>query len=319
MVIIILLGVSLLSSCGNFSKQGNIEKVGMLLEGSIDGKSWDEKGYQGLLNIRDEYKVDVFYKEHIKTEQEVADAVDEFVRKGTNLIFGHSNIYGKYFMELSHHYPEVHFVYFNGARANGNVTSLNFNSHAMGFFAGMLASNMSKTGRVGVIATYEWQPEIEGFYEGVKYEDASKQVLIEYVHDWNDQVIALDLYKGMKNNYVDVYYPAGDSFNEKIIKAAAKDGLYAFGYIEDQSKLDSQAVVTSTVQQIDLLYKLTAEAFNEGTLKGGTILSYDFQDGLVSLGKFSPDVPKTYISELQDAIKTYEEKGLLPNQYDNND
>src|SRR5699024_10579379 len=85
-------------------------------------------------SIRDTYDVEMFVKEEVQNRSEINRAVDELVKNGVNLIFGHSNVYGRPFVEIAPEYPHVHFVYFNGGHWEDNVTTFNFNTHAMGFF-----------------------------------------------------------------------------------------------------------------------------------------------------------------------------------------
>lgn len=303
----------LTTGCGDHAKQGNLQKVGLLLEGNIDDQAWGEKGYQGLLSIKEEFDVNVEYKEGIIEEKEIKEAVDEFVEDGVNLIFGHSSAYGKTFFEISQEYPDVHFVYFNGTYYSDNVTSLTFNSHAMGFFAGMLASEMSETDQVGIIAAYQWQPEIEGFYEGVKYQNPMTEVNMDFIYDWNEYQIALEMYEKLKQQGVDVFYPAGDAFSQQVIKAASEDGLFAIGFVSDQHDIGPKTVLTSTVQHVDKLYTLTADQFSEGELEG-EILTFDFKDNFITFGEFSPEVPEDFQHTLEQAIENYKNTGLLPNQ-----
>ncbi|MFC3040587.1 BMP family ABC transporter substrate-binding protein [Virgibacillus xinjiangensis] len=308
----IFLTAILLSGCDYFSA-GNIQNVGMLTEGSIDDEGWVDKGYQGLLNIGDTYEVDVFYEENVRTEQQTREAVDEFVRDGVNLIFGHSSSYGPYFSELADDYPDVHFVYFNGGYMDENVTSLNFNSHAVGFFAGMVAGRMTEADKVGIIAAYEWQPEIEGFFEGVHYENPQAEIEIDFLNNWQDDGRAAEIYHTMKENGTDVFYPTGDSFSRSIIEQAEEDGLYAIGYIVDQSDIDERTVLTSTRQHVDQLYETVAEEFDNGSLNG-SIITYDLEDEVISLGEFSPDVPQDFQEKLNEELEKYKQTGLLPNE-----
>ncbi|WP_342742156.1 BMP family ABC transporter substrate-binding protein [Virgibacillus siamensis] len=314
-IFIVLLAVSgitiLLYGCT--SNGGDLQKVGMLVENSVHDNAWSKQGYKGLLNINKEFDVEVFYKENIKTKQQVIEAVDELAKDGVNLIFGHSNTYGKYFVELAPSYPEIHFVYFNGGQFGEDVTSLNFNSHAMGFFAGMVAGKMTETGHVGVIGAFEWQPEIEGFYEGVKYQNPEVDVTIQYVNSWNDPKAAMKHYQKMRKNGADVFYPTGDLFSVKVLKKVSSDGLYGIGYVTDQSYIDNRAILTSTVQHVSKLYVRSAEKFNEGKLRGG-VLTYDFQDEVISLSKFSPVVPEDFQEKMNDEIEQYKESALLPNE-----
>ncbi|MRH43376.1 BMP family ABC transporter substrate-binding protein [Aquibacillus halophilus] len=285
----------------------------MLVENTIHDQAWGTSGYNGLLSIKEEFDVDVYFKEEIQTQQEVNQSVEEFANKGVNLIFGHSSLYGKMFENISSAYPDIHFVYFNGGYQDSNLTSLNFNSHAMGFFGGMVAGKMTTTNQVGIIAAYEWQPEIEGFYEGVSYQNPDANVQMNFVNNWDDEERALQLFEQMNEKNVDVYYPAGDSFSVSIINKIEELDKYAIGFVSDQSNLNEQKVLTSTVQHVDKLYLNAAEKFNDGELTGG-VFTYDFQDEVISLGKFSPDLPNDFVKELENEVDAYIETGLLPNE-----
>ncbi|MFC4559305.1 BMP family ABC transporter substrate-binding protein [Virgibacillus kekensis] len=313
--IIILFAVTilLLSGCSDFFDEGNIQRVGMLVENSVHDEPWAQKGYKGLQAISEEFEVDVFFKENIQTEQDLREAVEDLSNRGVNLIFGHSSTYGKFFEDISASYPSIHFVYFNGGYFGEDLTSLNFNSHAMGFFGGMVAGKMTESNQVGIIGAYEWQPEIEGFFEGVKYQNPDAEVHFNYVHSWNDKKKALKQYKEMREKGVDVFYPTGDIYSEAIIKQAAEDGVYAIGYVTDQADIDKKTVLTSTVQHVEDLYVLIAEQFNEGELRGG-VMTFDFQDEVISLGKFSPDVPEDFREKVMDEVEAYKDTGLLPNE-----
>lgn len=310
---IVLLGLVLIISGCQSEGENEIYKVGMIVEDTAQNNIWDEKGYQGLVQIKEELDVEIYYQDTVKSEQEVIKAVDTMVNKGVNLIFGHSNIYGKYFINLASYYPEVHFIYFNGDYTANNVTSLNFNSHAMGFFAGMVAGKMTSTNSVGVIAAHEWQPEVEGFFEGAKFQNNNIVVHINYVNDWNDTSVALHMYEVMQKKNVDVIYPTGDAYSDKIIQRASNDGLYSIGYVSDQSSIDQSKVLTSTVQHVDKLYLFVANLFQAGSLKGDK-LTFDFQEDAISLGTYSDQIPESFISKLEEDIVTYKETGLLPNE-----
>lgn len=310
--LIILLLFSLLG-CGQPKGSGNLENVGLLVPDTIDDQVWGTEGYKGLLKIQSELGVDVYYKEGMNEESKVRAAIDEFKQDGVNLIFGHGSEYASFFKTLSKNYPDIHFVLFNQAVDGDNITSLNFESHAMGFFGGMVAGEMSKTEKVGVLAAFEWQPEIDGFFEGAYFQNENVHVNIQYVQDWNDTTTALNLIDEMITSNIDTVYVAGDGYNIPVIEKLKEEGLYVIGYVSDQSDLGKGAVLTSTVQHLDVLYEVVATEFNNGELKSGE-LYFDFQDDVISLGEFSPLVDKDFQSKINDYILDYKKNGLLPNQ-----
>ncbi|MCM3725660.1 BMP family ABC transporter substrate-binding protein [Neobacillus cucumis] len=308
---IILLCLLLLAACGEPKASGKLYKVGLLVPETINDQVWGTKGFNGMLKIQSKFHVEVFYKEGMTSQAVVEQAVKEFDQKGVNLIFGHGSEYAEFFNNISKQYPNIHFVSFNGDAKNKNTTSLTFKSHAMGFFGGMVAAHMSHTNKVGVLAAYEWQPEIEGFYQGALAENKDTKVSIEYVENWDDKQKAIQLADQMLKNGVDVVYPAGNGFNVPVIEQVKEHGLYVIGYVSEQSDLGESTVLTSTIQQVNKLYVKVAEQYSNGNLHSGN-LSYDFQDNVISLGKFSPLVSKEFIGQLNRQIDHYKKTGELP-------
>lgn len=306
----------ILAGCTTLSSEQKMNKVGMLIEYSIHDETWGSKGYQGLMKIKDELNVDVYYREEIRTEQQIIQSVEEFVNEGISVIIGHSSNYGQYFNKLKNQYPHVHFVYVNGGYKGENLTSLNFNSLSMGFFAGMVAGKMTNSGNVGIIAAFDWQPEIEGFYEGVHYQNDHVNVHIHYVHNWDETNMALQYYQQLKQKNVDVIYPAGDAYSIPIIELAKQDNIATIGYVNDQSSIGGNTVLTSTVQHVDELYVHAIDQLLSGDLKGG-IYTYGFQENVITMGEYSSKVPKWFVKKIENGIEEYVEEGLLPHQMRN--
>lgn len=302
----------ILPGCSYF-EGSSLQNVGMLFDSTIDQNTWSKKGYKGLLKIEEEFDIDVFYKENIRTEEEVIRAVDDLVKEGVNLIIGHSNLFGNYFVDITETYPDVHFVYTNGAIYNQSVTSLNFNAHAMGFFSGMIAGEMTESNQIGVIAVYSWQPELEGFFEGMKYQNPEALIHVDFVNDWDDNTLALELYERFKAEGSDIIIPLGNSYSASVIEQAAADEIYSIGYIDEQSELAEEYVLTSMIQHIDKLYLEVAEAFNKEEVSGG-IQTYDFQNEYISLGTFNQAIPEAFKKEIEEAIEEYKKTNLLPNE-----
>jgi len=301
----------LLSSCSS-SERGELYKVGLITEGEVGEYGWDALGYKGIQHIEDKYTdVEIYYEENIETEEDVLQAVDDFAKKGVNLLFGHSSNYGKYFVDIASYYPDIHFVYFNGGYTSDNVTSLNVNVHALGFFAGLLAGEMTETNEVAILAAYEWQPEIEGFYEGVKHANPRCDVRVEFIQEMTNKDSIRDRYLSLKQENVDVIYPANDIFSPQIIKEASQDRFYTVGYMMDQSDVGQEYVLSSTLLNIDRLYLYAADKKAKGTLKG-TVYTFKHEQDIVSLGKYSPLVPEYIKNKINRILEDYHETGLLP-------
>ena len=307
-LIVIMIGLGGCSS-GN---SAHIEKVGLLVPETINDGVWGTKGYKGLLKIQSDYHADVFYKESMKSDTSIKHAIEEYSDEGVELLFGHGSEYAEVFNGFSGEYPNIHFVSFNGDATEKNTTSLQFKGYAMGFFGGMTAANQSNTDKIGVIAAFDWQPEVQGFIDGANYQNNDIELMIEYTNHWDDQDIALTKLDDLIQRGVDVVYPAGDGYNVAVIEKLKEKGLYAIGYVSDQSDLGESTVLTSTVQHADKLYGIVAERFANGELDAGN-LQFDFEDGVISMGKYSPLIPEEFKAEMKKHVQHYIETGKLPN------
>ncbi|MGN9866052.1 BMP family ABC transporter substrate-binding protein [Bacillus swezeyi] len=310
---VIFLILFVLGGCGSSPLTGKIEKVGLLVPDTISDQVWGTKGYKGLLRIQSVFNVDVYYKEGIDNEAAIKMAVEDFRKKGVNLIYGHGSEYEKIFNDICKDYPDIHFVLMNSKAEHDNVTSISLEGKAMGFFGGMTAAHESKSKKIGVLATQKWQPEVKGFIEGAQYDDPNIEVITEYVGQWDDAEKAVELYEKMKKAGADVVYPAGDGYNVPVIEQIKKDGLYAIGYVSDQSELGENVVLTSTIQHVDEAYELTADEFNRGALKGGR-RTFDMQEGVIEMGAFSPVVDPSFREEIKGLIEQYKNTNKLPNE-----
>ncbi|MCY8911803.1 BMP family ABC transporter substrate-binding protein [Bacillus atrophaeus] len=301
----------LLSGCGQTPFKGKIEKVGMLFPDTINDLVWGTKGYKGLLSIQSAYNVDVYYKEGVKTDEDILNAIEDYHKRGINLLFGHGSEYEEMFNLVSEDYPDMEFVISNAESKADNVTSVHLNGEAMGFFGGMTAAHMSKTNQIGVIASFKWQPEVDGFIKGAKYENPDITINTKYTDHWDDNTTAVKLYEKIKEEGADVVYPAGDGYNVPVIQQIKKDGLYAIGYVTDQSDQGENTVLTSTVQNVDKAYGIIAEQYSKGTLESGNHY-FDFKDHVVEMGTFSPLVDKAFQDKIAALIKTYNRTDELP-------
>lgn len=308
-----LIVLSILASCGQADKKGQLKSVGLLVSGTVTDQVWGTKGYKGLLNIQSKYNVDVYYKEYVDSLAQTERAIEEFKHKGVNLIFGHGSEYAAFFDTLSKKYPDIHFISFNSSANNENTTSASFDGYTMGFFGGMVAGHMTKTNTISVIAAFDTQPEVQGFKDGAMYENENVKVIADFVQGWDNREKALKLLNTAIANKADIIYPAGDGFNVDIIEQVKAKGLYAIGYVSDQSDLGKMTVLTSTVQDVSEMFDILAGEFIEGKLQSGNI-SYGMKESVITLGKFSPSIDTAFVEKINQEIEQYKQTGKLPNK-----
>ncbi|GEL76891.1 BMP family ABC transporter substrate-binding protein [Tenuibacillus multivorans] len=300
----------LLSSCGEVFERGQLNNVGLLLEGTIHDETWGKGAYLGVLNIKDEHNTSVITRENVTTLRETEEYVKDMKRQGVNLIFGHGAEFGKYFEQINEYYPNVHFVYFNGNSFDQNITSIHFDGYEMGYFAGVLSAKMTDTKEIGVISAYQNQSEVQGFYEGVKDTDSSIDLHLRSVFNWYDEQRAMLFLNDLIDEGIDIVYPAGDGFNVPIIEKASEHNIQSIGYINDQYEIDPDTVLTSTIQDLEKIYLEVANQYDEGELTPG-VISYSFDNEYIYLGRYGNEVPEGVREDINESINHYIETGRI--------
>ncbi|MFD2639389.1 BMP family ABC transporter substrate-binding protein [Piscibacillus salipiscarius] len=311
LLIFILLATSfLLVSCGQVFNTGQLNNVGLLLDGTIHDETWGKGAYLGALEIKEEQNVSILTRENVTTSRETEEQVKDMKRQGVNLVFGHGSDFGTHFNDINETYPGLHFVYFNGNTFDRNITSIHFDGYEMGYFAGVLSAKVTKTNEIGIVSAFQSQPEVQGFFEGVKDTNSNIKVHIRSVFDWYDQQRAMLLFNDLLKENIDIVYPAGDGFNIPIILEAKKQDIYAIGYVSDQYEVAPGTVLTSTVQDIEKIYVDIANQYDEGELPSG-VIHYGFDDEYIYLGKYGEAVSDRVKREMDELIERYLETGRL--------
>nr|TXF85934.1 BMP family ABC transporter substrate-binding protein [Alkalicoccus halolimnae] len=298
--------LALINGCSG--QQEEEPAVGMLMTYGVEDQEWNQQGYNGVMQLQEQLNADVHVKEHIDSFSEAEEAVETLEEEGVTLLFGHGAVYADIFMNIKDDYEHIHFVAFNEHVSGSNITSVQFDGYAMGYFAGMIAAEQSETGSVASIAAYPYQPEVRGFAEGAAAHGA--EAALRFTGSWVDDEEAQLLFDEVTAGGSDIVYPAGDGFHEGIIEKAREQNIFTVGYLNEDFKEES-TVLTSTIQHVEELYIQVAEAYVQGDLESGNHV-YDFEDELISLAPFSPEMDEEAVRRVTEAVEYYKETGLLP-------
>lgn len=293
-------------------KYQEINSVGYLSKESIHDQTWGTEGYKGILNIIQTHDANFFIQENLKTDRAVMDTIRQFAERDVNIIYGQGSEFEAVFNQAAVKYPKMHFVFLNGESRAKNVSSLNIEGYAMGFFGGMLAAHESKTKVLGIVGAFRGQPEIDGFIDGAYYEDKSIKVKSKYVNTWgynrDAQTYTIEL---IDKEHADVIYPAADGTNRDVMEVVKARNKKAIGYISDQSYL-GDFVIGSTTQNISKLYSDIADDYYEQRLKGGN-KKYGMNNNITNL-EISKAVDEVYAKALESDIQRFKVTGILPNK-----
>jgi basic membrane lipoprotein Med (substrate-binding protein (PBP1-ABC) superfamily)/ABC-type branched-subunit amino acid transport system substrate-binding protein len=145
------------------------------------------------------------------------------------------------------------------------------------YLAGVMAADLSETGRIGAIAgapVAVTDPFVEGFRAGAKARDPDVNVTVRYVGEsfegFGMPERAGDLARGLRSDGVDVILMIAGSGNTGIVDAARETGdVYLIGEDTDQSYLAPNLVAASVVKKIDTIVFHAVENEVDGTFTPG--------------------------------------------------
>ncbi|HOI14278.1 MAG TPA: BMP family ABC transporter substrate-binding protein [Methanoculleus sp.] len=145
------------------------------------------------------------------------------------------------------------------------------------YLAGVMAADMSETGRIGAVAGAPVpviDPFVEGFQAGAKAYDPSVNVTVRYVSEsfegFGMPERAGELARELCSEDVDVILMIAGSSNTGIVDAARETGdVYLIGEDTDQSYLAPNLVAASLVKEIDAIVHHAVENEIDGTFTPG--------------------------------------------------
>jgi Uncharacterized ABC-type transport system, periplasmic component/surface lipoprotein len=206
-------------------------KVAFLLPGSANDGSFNTKGYNAMLHLK-ELGCDTAYSEKVTTDQQL-EAIRNYAELGYNVIIGWGSQYDDDMKTVAAEYPKTQFCIASGTSANDtNLTSIYISGAHLGYGYGYLSAMVSKTGKVAFIGANQgnqaYTDEVCGFIKGAKAYNTNTKVTILYVADYSDVAEAKETAKLCVKNGCDVMFADISEGYYGMLDVAQQNGIYTF-------------------------------------------------------------------------------------------
>ncbi|HIZ35765.1 MAG TPA: BMP family ABC transporter substrate-binding protein [Candidatus Ruania gallistercoris] len=299
-------------------------------EGGWDDASFNESGYNGLIQAEDELGISVRDAESTDPGQYTGN-VDAMVQAGCNLTIGVGFNLEDTIQEAAEANEDMHFALIDSAFSDAdfnpvsydNAKPLLFNTQEAAFLGGYLAAGMSET---GTVATYGGQalPSVtifmDGFVDGVAAYNEAHGENVEalgwdkdaqdgsFTGDFSNTEAGYTTTQQFISAGADIILPVAGPVGAGSLRAASEaDGVSVIwvdsdGYEQPQNEEFQELILTSVVKEIAtaVFDTISASVNGEfsaepyvGTLENGGV-------GLAPYHDFEDQVPAELQTEIED-------------------
>ena len=303
----ILTGVLLAFGLGTAAIAADV-KVGFVYVGPIGDGGWTYEHDKGRLAVEKHFgdRVETIYQENVPEGADAERVMTTMAMQGADLIFTTSFGYMDPTINVAKKFPNVKFEHATGYKRSDNVSTYSARFYEGRAIQGYIAGKMTKTNKVGYIASFPIPEVIRGInsaYIHAKKVNPDIEFNIIWVYTWFDPAKEADAAKALIDQGADVVLQHTDSTEPQ---AAAKEAgnVITFGQASDMGEYAPMPRVSSIIDDWAPYYVARTQAVLDGSWE--SVDTWDgIGPGMVGIGEISDAVPADVKAEalaMRDAI-----------------
>lgn len=267
-------------------------KVGFIYVGPVGDMGWTYQHDQGRLAVEQHFgdKVKTSYVENVAEGPDAERVIRQLAAGGHGLVFTTSFGFMNPTARVAKQFPKVRFEHATGYQTGPNLATYDARFYEGRAVIGTLAGHLSKTGKVGYIASFpipEVVMGINSFALAMRKIRPDAELRVIWVNSWYDPGKEADAAKAHIDQGADVITQHTDS--PAALQIAEERGLMAFGQASDMRKFAPNAQLTSIVDNWRQYYIGRVQAALDDTWK--TQVSWmGIKDGAVEIAPYGPKV-----------------------------
>lgn len=263
---------------------GGAFKVALLSPGPVSDAGWNALAYEGLLAIRNQLGAQIAQIQ-TTTPAQFEEGFRDFAQRGFQLVIGHGFEFQDAAAAVAPDFPHTVFITTSGDTVRPNVAPLRFLLEQATYLEGMLAAQLSKTGKAGAVGGMEIpsvKSTILAFTAGAKAVRPDFQVITVYVGNWEDVGAAKEAALALVQQGCDVLFHNADAAGLGVFQAAQQQHVSIFGINKNQNAVAPGVTLASAVSDIPRAFVQVAREVKAGRFTA-EIHRLGMKDGVVSL------------------------------------
>ena len=273
------------------STNTNDEKVITLVldKGGVQDGSFNESAWNGAIKASEELGVEVKYLES-NTDADYIQNIETAVDMDSDLIIGIGFNLSQAIEDAATSYPEQQFAIIDGSfeEIPENVTPIAFNEKEAGYLAGLATAKTVNSNKFGFVGGFEVPAVVnykEGFEQGLKEVNPDAKLYTQYANSFTDAAKGRVIAEQMITQDVSVICTAGGGVNNGVYEACKENGKYSVAVDMAQSNIAPETILTSAIKRVDVGVNETIKKYIDGSLKGGSNLTYNISNDGVGYEK----------------------------------
>ncbi len=223
-------------------------KIGFVYVGPVGDAGWTFAHDLARKAIEKEFgdKVKTTFVENVAEGADAERVFRDLAGQGNTLIFGTTFGYMEPMLKVAKDFPAVNFQHATGYKTAANMGVYDAHTYEGAYLAGVVAGKMTKSGKLGVVASIpipEVIRNINAFTLGAQSSNPAISTRVVWINKWFDPGKEREGALALIGQGVDVLIQNTDS--PATLQAAEEKGVYAFGWDSDMSKVGPKAHLAS--------------------------------------------------------------------------
>lgn len=303
-----IVSMGVVGCSSNSPKEEDKTKITLVLStGGVNDQSFNQSAWEGALDARNEYGVEVSYLES-NSDADYMQNIETAIDQDSDLVVGVGFQIGPAIEEASKSYPNQQFAIIDSTYENipSNVRPILFDEEQAGYLTGLIAGKTTESNVIGWIGGMDI-PSCSNFYIG--YEKGAKEVnpnikvLKQFTNSFTDAAKGKVVAQQMINEGADIIFTASGGGNVGSLEAIKEANIKAIGVDMPSSYLAPQHILTSALKNVGEGLKLTIKDFINGDFNGGNEVKYNLLNGGVGYEK-TDLIPKDVVEFVEGEINS---------------
>jgi basic membrane protein A len=269
-------------------------KVGFVFVGPVGDGGWTYEHNKGRLAVEEAFgdKVETVFQESVPEGADSERVMTQMALSGADLIFTTSFGYMDPTINVAKKFPDVKFEHATGYKQADNVSVYSARFYEGRAVQGHIAGKMTKTNKVGYIASFPIPEVIRGINSAfihAKKVNPDVEFSIVWAYTWFDPAKEADAAQALIEQGADVILQHTDSTAPQAAAEAA-GGVITFGQASDMAEFGPMPRVSSIIDDWAPYYIDRVQAVMDGTWTSTS--TWDgIGPGMVKIGEISDAVP----------------------------